>query len=1147
MNSSQQLQLRRIRPLLPSVTGLALAILTLMGSPEALRAGTLGDALDSPALTWTTGGDAEWFYQTATNHDGVDAAQCGNLTASGQTSWLETTVTGRVSVVYWWKLSSDPRYYTLYVQTNGSWWSPEGYGERDWQMKAFSFEGGTNTIRWIYSAPSSDPTNWAGNALWLDQVLVTNIADIAPVFLLQPPSTLDVPENGYHAVSLSAQAVGDIPMTLQWQRDGADLPEGWPFYSVTSPSLTIYPLTQAECGGDFRLVASNQWGVATSAVCTVTVVPSPPFVPPGHPADKLIARDEYYYMYAQLYGSPPFAFQWYTNGTPVPGATNQVYYFYPATTADNGAYHFVVTNPQGTVTSRVAQVTVSADPPTIASEPSPAYQEVASGDSASVYAQAAGPEWLYYSWRRVGEADELGNWQGLNLGNLDPTNSGLYRVTAYNLNGAVTSRVSVLAVAPVTALGVALDAPGLVVTNHNDWWPQWTPDVAGATAHDGLCAARSPEIGDYEAYTFGASVAGPTNVSFWWRISAGTQAFLEVSVDGSVSNSISGETAWQQQTLSLPAGDHHVAWTFRKEEAGQVGQDAAWVDQLALGGDAPPPSSEITNFLTGGATEWYLQSANTHDGVDAWQSGLLNDSEENWIETTVVGPGSLTFWWMVESEEGCDTLTFSIEGVAQTNLSGVIDWRQEAFLVPDGNHTLRWTYSKDGSAAVSPDAGWLDEVCYVASNPPPPFTLEQALNATNLTFTTGGEAPWYPQTAASHDGVAAAQSGAAGDYGESWFETGVTGPGTLSFWWKVSSEQDADSLQLWADNALARELTGERDWEQVTLELGSGWHPLRWRYTKDGSNTNGADAGWVDQVQFVQPATATLNLKIIRETNEDVREWFYLFPELISVTPDVITKHLVQSPNAFFQGAINGEWGSSSRVLYTLDSLIDECTNGVWTLFINQGDPSEKRYTFAVSISGLDTIALCATTIHSPAQGATNVPPNPSFLWSGPTNLPTLWAAVRSLEGGASSGVYLPSTATNWPSAPTLSTGTNQFEISYTLWSAPDVVSFTLPEDEAHQPLEAWNAISSLHSAAKSTFVVSPVPVAVLLNIQPAADGLLFSFQTQAGRTHTIEARTNLTYGTWEPLTNFPGDGSLWHFAFPVTNPPARFFRAQTE
>ncbi len=80
-------------------------LLGLIASPLA-RAGTLGDALDAPDVTWTTGGDAPWFYQTTNTHDGVDAAQAGALTNIYTGSWLETTVTGRVTVVFSWKFTA---------------------------------------------------------------------------------------------------------------------------------------------------------------------------------------------------------------------------------------------------------------------------------------------------------------------------------------------------------------------------------------------------------------------------------------------------------------------------------------------------------------------------------------------------------------------------------------------------------------------------------------------------------------------------------------------------------------------------------------------------------------------------------------------------------------------------------------------------------------------------------------------------------------------------------------------------------------------------------------------------------------------------------------------------------------------------------
>ena len=91
---------RRLVRLMPAL------FLLLAGLPMVLwptQAATLEDSLDAPGLLWTTGGDAAWSGQSTVTHDGVDAAQCGALTNANTQSWLQTTVTGRVTVLFWWK------------------------------------------------------------------------------------------------------------------------------------------------------------------------------------------------------------------------------------------------------------------------------------------------------------------------------------------------------------------------------------------------------------------------------------------------------------------------------------------------------------------------------------------------------------------------------------------------------------------------------------------------------------------------------------------------------------------------------------------------------------------------------------------------------------------------------------------------------------------------------------------------------------------------------------------------------------------------------------------------------------------------------------------------------------------------------------
>ncbi len=135
--------------------------------------------------------------------------------------------------------------------------------------------------------------------------------------------------------------------------------------------------------------------------------------------------------------------------------------------------------------------------------------------------------------------------------------------------------------------------------------------------------------------------------------------------------------------------------------------------------------------------------------------------------------------------------------------------------------------------------------------------LGDAVDAPQLTWTTGGNGNWFSETTVTHDGIDAAQSGAIGDNKETWIQTSVTGPGTLSFWWKVSSEDGADFLEFLLDGNFQNDLTGEINWGQQIYQIASGTHTLRWRYYKDGSAVGGLDAGFLDQVSYVPTTNST--------------------------------------------------------------------------------------------------------------------------------------------------------------------------------------------------------------------------------------------------------------------------------------------------
>ena len=55
-------------------------------------------------------------------------------------------------------------------------------------------------------------------------------------------------------------------------------------------------------------------------------------------------------------------------------------------------------------------------------------------------------------------------------------------------------------------------------------------------------------------------------------------------------------------------------------------------------------------FTTGGNASWSGQTAVSFYGGSSAQSGVLGGSQSAWLQTTVVGPGALSFSWKVSSE-----------------------------------------------------------------------------------------------------------------------------------------------------------------------------------------------------------------------------------------------------------------------------------------------------------------------------------------------------------------------------------------------------------------------------------------------------------------------------------------------------------------
>ena len=119
-----------------------------------------------------------------------------------------------------------------------------------------------------------------------------------------------------------------------------------------------------------------------------------------------------------------------------------------------------------------------------------------------------------------------------------------------------------------------------------------------------------------------------------------------------------------------------------------------------------------------------------------------------------------------------------------------------------------------------------------------------------LVFSTDGNAKWtLADNVDGHDAVA--RSGSIGDNQSSSLFASATGAGTLSFAWRISSEQNYDKCFLYVDGVQRAVVHGEVAWANVSVAVaGDGEHLFEWRYKKDGSVSRGSDCVWLDDVSW---------------------------------------------------------------------------------------------------------------------------------------------------------------------------------------------------------------------------------------------------------------------------------------------------------
>lgn len=107
---------------------------------------------------------------------------------------------------------------------------------------------------------------------------------------------------------------------------------------------------------------------------------------------------------------------------------------------------------------------------------------------------------------------------------------------------------------------------------------------------------------------------------------------------------------------------------------------------------------------------WTITTQNPYEGTYAAKSAAIGNSQASTlsIQVSVSQPDTLSFYFKVSSEENYDFLNFYIDGTKKDAWSGEIDWTKAQYILPSGQHTLKWEYKKDQFMTTGSDMAMID-------------------------------------------------------------------------------------------------------------------------------------------------------------------------------------------------------------------------------------------------------------------------------------------------------------------------------------------------------------------------------------------------------------------------------------------------------
>lgn len=807
------------------------------------------EAAGSPGLNWTNGGNQAWFAQTTTTHDGIAALRSGAITANQQ-STLQTAVTGPGTLSFWWLASSELTNDYGSFAINGV-EQARLSGNSGWQQRTHYLEATNVTLLWRYTKNGS--VNSGSDAVFLDEVTFTPGA--TATLIAVPPSNLVT--RLLTNATLQFQAGGTPPLQIQWQLNGSPLP------NATNQQLTLSNVLPTDLGG-YSVTVSNALGGLVSSTAQLS---APNVYAWGAGTNGLGTGQNLNQSVVPLTATNVIAV--------AAGGTHSLALRPDGRVLAWGNFSFGQTNVPSTLTNAVAiaagfQHSVALrsngtavvwgnilSPPATATNLS----AIAAGWFHALGLRSNGTVVAWGAGTTIGSSPNFGqSIVPTGLSNVMAIAAGDYHSLALRSNGTVIAwgwnvfgqtnvpagLTNVVAIAAGSSNSIALKSDGTLSFWGGNGFGQTNVPTAATSNLISLTAGAGHITGlrnDGRALTWGLGTFGQTNLP------TSLSNFMAVAAGGFHSLGIInlGPVAFFTQPRSLTIYESETATFF----GGALGQPMPQFQWFVNGNPIAAATNQslvLPNAQTTNAGSYFLVATQASVVITSAVAQLtvlpaaptfaqqptnqltLADSTISFLPS-VNGVAPIFYQWRRNGTNLVNqtNLTLTLTGVTVTN---------------EGNYTL---LASNVAGVATSDPAFLDIL-----------DLGEALNATNLTWTTGTNPPWLPTRSVTHDGVAAAGITLSNFNQFGYLSTTVVGPATLTFWWRIPTLTSPTTFTFRSNGVTAASASAFSlsNWQQQKFYLTPITNALEWWF--ESSSSIRPISGYLDEISITPGGTGPL-------------------------------------------------------------------------------------------------------------------------------------------------------------------------------------------------------------------------------------------------------------------------------------------------